>query len=48
VSWAPSPLRDVESLLESADPPPGGLSEREIEVLQLVAADMTNHAIATK
>ena len=41
-------LRDVESLLESAGPPPGGLSGREIEVLRLVATDMTNHAIATK
>ena len=40
-------LRDVESLLESAGPPPGGLSGREIEVLRLVATDMTNNAIAT-
>jgi DNA-binding CsgD family transcriptional regulator len=41
-------LRDVESLLESVGPAPGGLSEREIEVLRLVAAGMTNHAIATQ
>ena len=41
-------LRNVESLLESVGPAPGGLSEREIEVLRLVAAGMTNHAIATQ
>ena len=41
-------LRDIESLLESVGPAPGGLSEREIEVLRLVAAGMTNHAIATQ
>ena len=40
--------RDLESLLESVGPTPGGLSEREIEVLRLVAAGMTNHAIATQ
>jgi ATP/maltotriose-dependent transcriptional regulator MalT len=38
-------LRDVESLLESAGPAAGRLSGREIEVLRLVATDMTNHAI---
>jgi DNA-binding NarL/FixJ family response regulator len=37
-----------EALLESVVPAPGGLSEREIEVLRLVAAGMTNHAIATQ
>jgi DNA-binding CsgD family transcriptional regulator len=41
-------LRDVESLMEPVGPAPGGLSEREIEVLRLVAAGMTNHAIATQ
>ena len=41
-------LRDVESLLESVGPTPGGLTEREIQVLRLVAAGMTNHAIATQ
>jgi DNA-binding NarL/FixJ family response regulator len=41
-------LHDVESLLDSVGPAPGGLSEREIEVLLLVAAGMTNHAIATQ
>jgi len=40
-------LRDVESLLEPGGPTPGGLSEREIEVLRPVAAGMTNHAIST-
>jgi DNA-binding CsgD family transcriptional regulator len=40
-------LRDLESLLQPGGPTPGGLSEREIQVLRLVAAGMTNHAIAT-
>jgi DNA-binding NarL/FixJ family response regulator len=35
-----------EALLESVGPAPGGLSGRDIEVLRLVAAGMTNHAIA--
>ena len=35
-------------LADSAGPAPGGLSEREIQVLRLVAAGMTNHAIATQ
>ena len=41
-------LRDVESLRRSVGQAPGGLSGREIEVLRLVAAGMTNHAIATQ
>jgi DNA-binding NarL/FixJ family response regulator len=41
-------LRDVQAILEPVGPAPGGLSEREIEVLRLVAAGMTNHAIAAQ
>jgi DNA-binding NarL/FixJ family response regulator len=48
-SWAPSPSSVTSSPSWSQlAPPPGALSGREIEVLRLVAADMTNHAIATK
>lgn len=41
-------LRQVESLLNSAGPAPGGLSEREVQVLRMVATGMTNRAIATQ
>ena len=41
-------LRQADSLLASDGPAPGGLSEREIEVLRLVAAGMTNRAIAAR
>ena len=41
-------LRQVESIEAPAGAAPGGLSEREIEVLRLVAAGMTNRAIAAK
>ncbi|MGW4929190.1 LuxR C-terminal-related transcriptional regulator [Agromyces sp. NPDC004153] len=41
-------LRQVESLADPARAAPGGLSEREIEVLRLVAAGMTNRAIAAR
>jgi ATP/maltotriose-dependent transcriptional regulator MalT len=37
--------RETVALLADVDPP-GGLSPREVEVLQLVAAGKTNHAIA--
>jgi DNA-binding CsgD family transcriptional regulator len=39
-------LRRVEELLRPAAAGPGGLSAREREVLRLVAAGRTNHAIA--
>jgi DNA-binding CsgD family transcriptional regulator len=39
-------LRRVEELLRPAAAGPGGLSARELEVLRLVAAGRTNHAIA--
>ena len=41
-------LRQVEALVTPAGPAPGGLSEREIQVLRLVAAGMTNRAIAAE
>lgn len=41
-------LRQVDSLLTPDRPARGGLSEREIEVLRLVAAGMTNREIATR
>ncbi|WP_187432543.1 LuxR family transcriptional regulator [Agromyces mariniharenae] len=41
-------LRRVESLATTAGAAPDGLSEREIEVLRLVAAGMTNRAIAAQ
>lgn len=41
-------LRQAESLRAFDGPAPGGLSEREIEVLRLVAAGMTNRAIAAR
>ncbi|MFE5670405.1 response regulator transcription factor [Agromyces sp. NPDC056523] len=41
-------LRQVDALVTPAGPAPGGLSEREIEVLRLVAAGLTNRAIAAQ
>lgn len=41
-------LRQVDSLEAPAEPAPGGLSAREIQVLRLVAAGMTNRAIAAE
>jgi hypothetical protein len=40
----PEPVTSSPSWSQLA-PPPGALSGREIEVLRLVATDMTNHAI---
>jgi DNA-binding NarL/FixJ family response regulator len=44
---APDQAR-VESLLEPAGKAAGGLTDRELEVLRLVAQGKTNHAIANE